>query len=154
MPRFMCPVCKRSSENENDAREGYCGACHEWTGSTLVFFGQWWDVPALEHASQLPEVPTYAQCLRCNEYFAEGDRGLVIPHIGELDPDHIVGVGRYTTFAAMHRECHLSDIVGHLVGVCPCTGHGTDRESAREVARRVDGGALLSIGEEGTPCAP
>lgn len=155
MSRFTCPVCSRTSANENDAREGYCGACHEWTGSTLVYFGQWWDVPALEHARQLPEVPTYAQCLRCHEYFAEGDQGLVIPYIGgKPDPDYIVGIGAYTTFVAQHRECHLSEIVGHLVGVCSCTGHGTDRESAREVARRVDGGALLSIGEEGTPCRP
>lgn len=152
MSRFVCPWCSRESSNPKDAQEGYCGACHEWTGPTLVYFGQWWDVPALEHARQLPEVPTYAQCLRCQEHFAEGDQGLVFPHMGELEPEYVVGVGRYTTFSAMHRECQLSEIAGHLVGVCSCTGHGRDRASAREVARRVDGGALHSIGEESPPC--
>jgi hypothetical protein len=29
---FTCPRCGRTSHNPNDAREGYCGACHEWTG--------------------------------------------------------------------------------------------------------------------------
>jgi hypothetical protein len=30
-PVFTCPVCGRSSWNTNDAREGYCGACHGYT---------------------------------------------------------------------------------------------------------------------------
>ena len=29
---FTCPVCKRVSHNPNDLREGYCGACHDFTG--------------------------------------------------------------------------------------------------------------------------
>jgi hypothetical protein len=28
---FTCPRCQRTSYNPNDAREGYCGACHDWT---------------------------------------------------------------------------------------------------------------------------
>jgi hypothetical protein len=31
---FTCPRCKRTSYNPNDAREGYCGACHDFTGPT------------------------------------------------------------------------------------------------------------------------
>lgn len=27
---FTCPKCKRTSHNPNDARERYCGACHEF----------------------------------------------------------------------------------------------------------------------------
>lgn len=27
---FTCPTCHRLSHNPNDARERYCGACHEW----------------------------------------------------------------------------------------------------------------------------
>ena len=30
---FTCPTCKRVSYNPNDLREGYCGACHEFTGA-------------------------------------------------------------------------------------------------------------------------
>lgn len=29
---FACPKCGRTSANPDDAREGYCGACHDWTG--------------------------------------------------------------------------------------------------------------------------
>ncbi|MGH3548893.1 MAG: hypothetical protein ACRDQU_12445 [Pseudonocardiaceae bacterium] len=31
-PRFTCPRCKRTSYHPHDVREGYCGACHAWTG--------------------------------------------------------------------------------------------------------------------------
>lgn len=29
---FTCPACGKTSYNPNDAREGYCGACHAFTG--------------------------------------------------------------------------------------------------------------------------
>ncbi len=28
---ITCPRCGRTSYNLNDIREGYCGACHDWT---------------------------------------------------------------------------------------------------------------------------
>lgn len=31
-PAFECPRCGIPSWNPNDAREGYCSACHDWTG--------------------------------------------------------------------------------------------------------------------------
>jgi hypothetical protein len=30
---FMCPVCHRTSHNPNDEAAGYCGACHDFTGT-------------------------------------------------------------------------------------------------------------------------
>jgi ribosomal protein S27AE len=30
-PSFTCPRCGAESWNPNDAREGYCGKCHDWT---------------------------------------------------------------------------------------------------------------------------
>jgi hypothetical protein len=30
---FTCPDCGRTSWNPNDAREGYCGACHAVTAT-------------------------------------------------------------------------------------------------------------------------
>lgn len=30
---ITCPRCGRTSWNPNDVREGYCGACHEWTNA-------------------------------------------------------------------------------------------------------------------------
>lgn len=32
-PTFTCPRCRRTSHNPNDVREGYCGACHDWTAA-------------------------------------------------------------------------------------------------------------------------
>lgn len=29
---FTCPRCQRTSHNPGDVAEGYCGACHDWTG--------------------------------------------------------------------------------------------------------------------------
>ncbi|MBD3941975.1 hypothetical protein IF188_09735 [Microbacterium sp. NEAU-LLC] len=34
-PAFTCPKCGRTSHNANDAREGYCGHCHDWTATRL-----------------------------------------------------------------------------------------------------------------------
>ncbi|MDH2425760.1 hypothetical protein [Sphaerisporangium sp. TRM90804] len=31
--RFTCPRCGRSSAHPTDTAEGYCGACHDWTGT-------------------------------------------------------------------------------------------------------------------------
>lgn len=28
---ITCPVCGRISHHPDDVREGYCGACHDWT---------------------------------------------------------------------------------------------------------------------------
>lgn len=37
--RFRCPRCGRRSNNANDAAEGYCGACHDWTGAEPARYG-------------------------------------------------------------------------------------------------------------------
>lgn len=28
---FVCPRCGKASQSADDAREGYCGQCHDWT---------------------------------------------------------------------------------------------------------------------------
>lgn len=35
VPSFKCPTCGRKSYNPTDITEGYCGACHDWTGSRM-----------------------------------------------------------------------------------------------------------------------
>jgi len=30
---ITCPVCGRTSYNPTDIREGYCGACNDWTSA-------------------------------------------------------------------------------------------------------------------------
>lgn len=108
--------------------------------SNVIFFGEPWDAPILDDATQLPEVPWYAACLRCDEMIGEDDQGLVMPHIGDLDPRYLVGIGPGHSLIAIHWECHLAGIVGHLVRVCPCYGYDSSRETAREAQRRFDAG--------------
>ena len=31
--QVTCPRCGMTSYNLNDIREGYCGNCHDWTGT-------------------------------------------------------------------------------------------------------------------------
>jgi ribosomal protein L37E len=40
---FTCPRCGRTSHNPTDAVEGYCGACHDWTGSDWRNPPEWTD---------------------------------------------------------------------------------------------------------------
>ena len=32
MQPFRCPRCKMVSQHPEDAEQGYCGNCHDWTG--------------------------------------------------------------------------------------------------------------------------
>jgi hypothetical protein len=31
-PSFVCPACQAESWHPEDVRQGYCGACHDFTG--------------------------------------------------------------------------------------------------------------------------
>jgi hypothetical protein len=33
---FTCPTCSRTSYHPEDARQGYCGACHGFTGQLVL----------------------------------------------------------------------------------------------------------------------
>lgn len=131
---------------------------------TALYFGQDWPEHFTEDGIELPEVPTYARCLWCREFFTKADNGQVMPMVGEVDPDYLVGIGppmsrmiragegnpssyarRSTTLlVAQHRECTLAGTVGHSVGVCRCTGWPpNDRDTAREVLRRIQLGYQL-----------
>lgn len=35
-PSFTCPRCNRTSHHPEDAKYGYCGACHAFTGERTV----------------------------------------------------------------------------------------------------------------------
>jgi hypothetical protein len=112
-----------------------------------MIFGRPWDAPICDDAVRYPEVPTYADCLRCTERFTDGDSGVIMPHVGPVDARHVIGVmgadrgGTGYVLVGEHRECHMSGVLGHIVGVCPCTGFDPDaRATALEVQRRVDAG--------------
>lgn len=88
---------------------------------TTVFFGERWDVPLLENATQV-ETPVGVDCLNCSEPVADGDRGLLRGAFINGNP----------CVVPIHAECDLIGVIGHLMGVCHCTGYDT---SSREAAR-------------------
>jgi hypothetical protein len=34
---FTCPRCGRASQHRDDESQGYCGACHDWTGLDVTY---------------------------------------------------------------------------------------------------------------------
>jgi hypothetical protein len=98
-----------------------------------VIFGRRWDAPICDAAS-LVATPVGYRCLSCDEPIVEGDAGFLRP---------VVRDDTVLTIAAIHRECDLTQVLGHFVRVCTCTGWDPSaRATAREVERRLNAGAL------------
>jgi len=90
---------------------------------TAQFFGEPWDVPAVEHARRVV-TPTGEPCYDCGEPIEPGDRGWVRPY---------VRLQSGATPRPIHAECDLRSIMGHQLGICSCTGYETNRATARAV---------------------
>jgi hypothetical protein len=93
-----------------------------------LYFGQHWDVPRLEGATQVP-TPVGEPCLWCDEPIEEGDRGIQMLQANEpllaLLQDF-----PSTAFRPIHRECDLRQFLGgiaHLSHKCECYGHDSDK---------------------------
>jgi len=89
----------------------------------LLYFGRRWDAPMLDDALRVP-VPVGERCLSCEEVVTAKDRGFVRSTLkangtGLLQPQHL--------------ECDLRLVLGHVYGVCGCTGYGTTRVEAQLV---------------------
>lgn len=100
------------------------------------YFGAPGDAPAYEHAVRVP-VPVGKSCYACDEPILDGDRGWVRPYGVTLGPDGATVIGDDPR--PIHRECALLDVIGHMVGVCPCSPEWRDRpvrEQAREAGAR------------------
>lgn len=96
-----------------------------------LFFGERWDAPIVDHATQT-KTPIGENCYACSEPIEPGDRGFirgVVRVNGEGQP--------YGSTEPVHAECDMRGTVGHTVGVCHCTGYDDSRATAKEVWRRV-----------------
>lgn len=60
------------------------------SSTELRWFGESWNSAANAEAEQV-DVPVNQRCLKCNEYFVPGARGLLIyaPQIGAHEPIHL-----------------------------------------------------------------
>lgn len=80
-----------------------------------AYFGEPWDVPALQGAVKVT-TPAGMTCLLCQEPIADGDQGFMRANLYVLLP------------VPIHRECELRSILGgvnHLEGNCSCCPGGT-----------------------------
>jgi hypothetical protein len=98
---------------------------------TQLYFGESWDVPALDGARRVP-TPVGEPCIHCETPVAEGDRGFIRAAVTEVDRELVAKP------APAHVECELAGVMGHVVGVCSCTGYGNDLAAARLVWQRVE----------------
>lgn len=102
-------------------------------------FGPAWDAPVYDDLERWPDTEALytVRCLRDDEPIVEGDQGFIQPYIGGTDLTLAVGGGEGYILTAIHRECQMIGTVGHMVGVCHCTGFDTSsRAAARECMRR------------------
>lgn len=107
-----------------------------------AYFGRPWGVPALEGAAWIP-TPTGAACLHCGEAIAGDDRGWLCAVVAVVDGEPL-GSDAY-----VHAECDLIGTLGHVFGVCSCTGYDTSkRDTGRELWRRaISGSSAPATGE-------
>lgn len=63
---FTCPVCGAVSHHPQDGAEGYCGACHWWTGDPIL--------GALAPDADPPDDETHAMGRRIAGMLIERDR--------------------------------------------------------------------------------
>lgn len=82
----------------------------------MRWFGKAYGAP-YERDTPHAATPVGQPCLWCDEAIAEGDDGLLIPHVAEGGPRE----------APWHYACHLRSIVGgvrHQLGQCTCCNLG------------------------------
>lgn len=98
----------------------------------MLYFGDPWDAPVIDSGTPT-ETPVGQECCRCGRPVAEGDQGIVVPHLaddGSSSP------------TPAHRGCFMADTMGHIFGLCRCTGWDDVYEAGRELVRRADAGEL------------
>lgn len=61
---FTCPVCGATSYNPNDVANGYCGACHDFTGTCRYFLLCEKAAEGYVEVPVLGKVPTCRRCAR------------------------------------------------------------------------------------------
>lgn len=94
-------------------------------GSGTLFFGQRWDAPRVDHATQV-DTPIGQRCLECEEPIKAGDRGLLMGIVDLVDGYPVASL------QPCHLECELRSTMSHFMRQCHCfVQHATVRDEAR-----------------------
>jgi len=80
--------------------------------------------------------PIGVPCCQCERPIEEGDRGFIRPLVTEK------GLAKDV---AIHRGCNMATTIGHLLGLCTCTGWDDVNERGQELVRRSEVGELKRI---------
>jgi hypothetical protein len=89
---------------------------HQQSADPIAYhFGDPWDAPAWDGAIRVP-TPTGEHCAICREMIIDGDRGWIRGTVREID-----GQPKAST-TPIHVECEALSVIGHMVGVCSCSG--------------------------------
>jgi hypothetical protein len=97
-----------------------------------VFFGDHWGAPILDYAQSAP-TPVGVACYLCDRPIHRGDQGFIRTVITENGPGGNLPV---------HRGCDMATTIGHLFGICSCTGWDDIYERGEELVRRDEAGLL------------
>jgi hypothetical protein len=98
------------------------------------FFGKRWDAPIVDNARYVP-TPVGQVCYQCDRPIERGDQGFIRPLITEGEAG----------LRPIHRGCDMATTVGHIFGLCNCTGWNDIYERGRELVRRADAGLLVAV---------
>ena len=106
-----------------------------------IFFGERWDAPIVDHARQ-ESTPVGTACYLCKRAIAAGDQGFIRSLFTEKG---LAGD------LAVHRGCDMATSIGHLFGICSCTGWEDIYERGQELVRRDHAGTLKAFEPAASP---
>jgi hypothetical protein len=80
--------------------------------------------------------PVGVACYLCDRPIHRGDQAFIGPLITVTGPGGNLPV---------HRGCDMAVTIGHLFGICSCTGWDDIYERGQELVRRDDAGTLKAV---------
>lgn len=105
------------------------------------FFGERWNAPIVDPGPLVAQVetPVGQECYMCDRPIIDGDQGFLRWCTGAgPDPDTLI-----SNLRPVHRGCDMATSIGHMYGLCSCTGWDDIYERGVELIRRLDAGEVV-----------
>ena len=118
---FTCPKCGRTSHHPDDVREGYCGACHDWTGPQTRVEDPFnrSDTPGLRVQAQPIDTTDARQVVGVyteSSAMHSRSKGWLPTVFLTIDHVPLVGEGESRRLQLMLRRSDVETILEHLQG--------------------------------------
>lgn len=107
---------------------------------TIFYFGESWDAAMFDVPDDDSPPPVHCPtpigvpCGSCKEAIADGDRGQMIPFVQEAAEGALTDV----SMEPHHIECLWLNTVGHIEGICRCTGFAPSRHAREAILARLN----------------